>query len=349
MIIKTIDITTEQNHIAWIDNAKLITILLVVLGHLFLKNYHITTFIYSFHMSLFFFLSGFVMKKRTIKDELKKDFRTLIIPYIFFYILTYIWWVFTTYPSHPELFQQNIVDKYMKPFIGLFIGYSSSSKVSIMLNAPLWFLLTLFWCRVIVTLNISDKKIFDIILAAVCVLGSVLQSCLKYILPFGLTPIFTSLLFFLAGKYFRLFYFEFSHFVLKIGIPIVLFLILYFLSSFNNRVDLSTNNLNNIILFYINAIIGIFAMLFLCQSIKTINKLNIISSNTLIIMSLQGIMISIINRLYNYIFKFDYNSLLLWQGVIVTLSVVIFLIPIIILFNRVLPFVLGKNTVKGNK
>lgn len=46
-----------MSRIKWIDNARAIGILLVVLGHSLIPA-SIQTYIYSFHMPLFFFLSG---------------------------------------------------------------------------------------------------------------------------------------------------------------------------------------------------------------------------------------------------------------------------------------------------
>ena len=49
-----------QKRVQYIENAKGIGILLVVLGHNDMNAYHPTLhrFIYAFHMPLFFFLSG---------------------------------------------------------------------------------------------------------------------------------------------------------------------------------------------------------------------------------------------------------------------------------------------------
>ena len=60
--------------------------LLVVLGHSGLDNdSFLKSWIYGFHMPLFMFVSGyFVQSPRPIKEELKKYFKTIIVPYLFF-------------------------------------------------------------------------------------------------------------------------------------------------------------------------------------------------------------------------------------------------------------------------
>lgn len=56
-----------------IDVAKGIGILLVILGHIIPENTYIRTVIYSFHMSLFFFLSGLLAKKQYSFNQKKTE------------------------------------------------------------------------------------------------------------------------------------------------------------------------------------------------------------------------------------------------------------------------------------
>ena len=79
----------------YIDEMKGLAILLVVLGHLFLPHtseghlHPFATMIYSFHMSFFFFLSGYINEKVNGIDLkgysifIKKKIQSLIIPFVF--------------------------------------------------------------------------------------------------------------------------------------------------------------------------------------------------------------------------------------------------------------------------
>ena len=58
----------EKKHYESIDIAKGIGILLVVFGHLTVGKQNVYSFIYSFHMPLFFLLSGLFSSN---KDSLK--------------------------------------------------------------------------------------------------------------------------------------------------------------------------------------------------------------------------------------------------------------------------------------
>ena len=81
-----------QKRVQYIDIAKGIGILLVVLAHNDMNAYHpmLHRFIYAFHMALFFFLSGiFFNPDRPFKILFKKRFDGLIKPLIFAILLIY--------------------------------------------------------------------------------------------------------------------------------------------------------------------------------------------------------------------------------------------------------------------
>ena len=74
-----------------IDFIKGIAIFTVVLGHCWLLDKEIFNFIYAFHMPLFFCISGYLFSTRKqYKDFLVGKFKNLIMPYIVFFIFSYI-------------------------------------------------------------------------------------------------------------------------------------------------------------------------------------------------------------------------------------------------------------------
>lgn len=85
----------SNNRISYIDQLKGITIFLVVLGHLIEhnagRNNFLWTFIYSFHMPLFMFISGYLANVTFKIDHLNfsnivlfigKKSRTLLLPFL---------------------------------------------------------------------------------------------------------------------------------------------------------------------------------------------------------------------------------------------------------------------------
>lgn len=78
-----------EKRIEWIDFAKGIGIIMVVLGHCFDgKHFHVAV-IYSTHMPLFFFLAGLCFKpeKYTLKELAQKRAKQLLIPLISFTVI----------------------------------------------------------------------------------------------------------------------------------------------------------------------------------------------------------------------------------------------------------------------
>lgn len=71
---------SSQPRIAWIDMAKGYGTILVILAHLGVEK--LGVWIYTFHMPLFFFLSGYVFKDSYGFGEfIKKKCKTIVIPY----------------------------------------------------------------------------------------------------------------------------------------------------------------------------------------------------------------------------------------------------------------------------
>ena len=88
-----------SQRIAYLDVAKGIGILLVVLGHNAVKDFlpWMDQFIFSFHMPFFFLLSGMLFKpKYPLPVLFKRRFTTLIIPYLTTIFLLYSIYLFFT-------------------------------------------------------------------------------------------------------------------------------------------------------------------------------------------------------------------------------------------------------------
>lgn len=76
----------SSRRIAWIDALKCWGLVLVVLGHMMLPEW-IKCIIYSFHMPLFFFLSGYMCKHKKLSVLwVAKKFDALMIPYYIYSI-----------------------------------------------------------------------------------------------------------------------------------------------------------------------------------------------------------------------------------------------------------------------
>ncbi len=64
----------------WVDHVKCLAILAVVLGHTYVIGNPIHSFVYSFHIPLFFVVSGYFIK--AVKPDLAKMASRLLVPYL---------------------------------------------------------------------------------------------------------------------------------------------------------------------------------------------------------------------------------------------------------------------------
>ena len=91
----------EKNRLDYIDAVKGIGILLVVLGHNLQGVPSVTSWIYSFHMPLFFIVTGYLEAHKRAHETIEKPISeyicgkalTLLWPYLTFSILNLIWLV----------------------------------------------------------------------------------------------------------------------------------------------------------------------------------------------------------------------------------------------------------------
>ncbi|HBK46223.1 MAG TPA: polysaccharide biosynthesis protein GumF [Xanthomonadaceae bacterium] len=132
----------ERVRDARIDATKALAIVLVVLGHAKGIPQAFTILVYSFHVPLFFFLSGWVGaaygSARPGAQAWLKLVRTLLVPYLCFFALGYAYWLLTRnigekaarWGSHP----------WWEPLYGLVSGIGPELYV----QPALWFLPALF-------------------------------------------------------------------------------------------------------------------------------------------------------------------------------------------------------------
>lgn len=110
----------------WVDYAKAVAIVLMVLGHAGLPNTgKVSMIIYMFHMPLFFMLSGYFdnSNKLNAKDFFVKSAKTILVPYFAFYVMSIPFCAASAY-LHPELYRytRDAVDFIYQPLLGMFIG-----------------------------------------------------------------------------------------------------------------------------------------------------------------------------------------------------------------------------------
>lgn len=181
----------------WVDRAKGLGILLVVLGHAcvpslvgispLLRNIYL--FIYMFHMPVFMYLSGYTFfhfsKRQSYVDFLIKKIKTLLFPYVGYILGIYLFfWCTSLIPA-------------LKNLLGVNVSFLCSDVIRDIifcegaLDKHLWYIYLLFFISVVAYL-IDKKVVLQSVLVVCALVGPVLFS--KNLLPiYNLTyylPIF---------------------------------------------------------------------------------------------------------------------------------------------------------------
>lgn len=138
----------KKKRLQFIDVAKGIAILLMIAGHSGISTGAIH-FIFSFHMPLFFIVTGYFMTMKPFKEILKKGWIQLLRPYVFTICLVIVFFACL------QISEKLILNK---PFCLQTIKDLSMGLVTGEGVGPLWFLAALFWAKIFLTIILRYEK-----------------------------------------------------------------------------------------------------------------------------------------------------------------------------------------------
>lgn len=326
-----------MNRIEWVDIAKGLGIILVVLGHTSSPEILIK-FIFAFHMPLFFFLSGYLHIKNkypNFKKLVSSKSRSLLIPYMYFSIILYSFWLIAG--RHLSGDENTPV---WKPFIGIF--YSIGEKDWMVHASPLWFLSCLFMTECIFYI-LTKYSVKFIVIFTICLslVGYFYSLLIPIRLPWSLDVALTGVVFYSVGFLFR------QYFVIRLGkflLPILL-LSTFIISQLNESIDLNTLKFNNYFYFYMAAFTGILSIIIIAQIISNSKTLSFLGRNSIMILALHLLTFSFLKGIMVFVFNIDIKILegsLIW-GILFTLSSLFILTPVILIIKRHFFFILGEK------
>ena len=174
---------SEKKRIDWIDNAKGIGILFVMLGHCYLKYEYVFWFA-SFHMTLFFFCSGVTYKRKgSYYHFFIHKIKTIIVPYCFFAsILVLYSWVMSIRHQYDYDIVEDILNQcqqkrynYLWFLVCLFVAMQLMYFTE-MVAKERWFYAHLTWMSVFIMYRIIINR--DLIWNVDLAFGAVSIMCL---------------------------------------------------------------------------------------------------------------------------------------------------------------------------
>lgn len=329
----------KYNRYDSIDIAKGIGIILVILGHIIPETVWYRSIIYSFHMPLFFLISGFFPAK--IDDRffgrggyLNKQIKTLYLPYFGVVIFDIILKIFV------QLFNGNLD---VKSIVFSFV-FSSTGLNIIVYNAPIWFLFSLFLIKIL-SFFIQKNKIVEITVMIISFLfilmcqfevinTDLLYHCLYFESICGL-------LFFLLGKYaFNLFkkLLNYKNNIALFCFSILLLIMLVLLCRLNGAINIANYLFgNNVFLFFTNSMIGIL-LIFICSIL--IDRIGI-KKDWFLFFGKNSIIFLLIHYYFtNYIWKsifriLDIQNVNIIMCIVLLIGTIIIIVPMVIVKNKI--------------
>ncbi|MFI3176890.1 MAG: acyltransferase family protein [Eubacteriales bacterium] len=340
----------EKQRIMYLDMAKGIGIILVVVGHSTLASDQVITWLASFHMPLFFIISGMLIwqigeEKKPFLLSIKRKAKSIMIPFLTFNIIYLIINCLNLIRMPDLITPSQIWDA----------AYQAITLYGI---SVLWFLPALFVSQITFLALRKIPKGRDIVtVISVLLLGAIAVSGKPLVeqLPIVGLRYFCSMLlrssaafvFVTVGYYTKKYVLKEreqpSLMELLLGIGCCGLVV--YLSFITPSVDMNFLVFGNPLTYYSIAIIGTMGVVLICKNIKTIGTLTFLGENSLVIMAthmdcqiltLSFLFASIANNIS------PFAKVYVYYGTFVVVLVTMELITIYI-FNHYLYFLIGRK------
>lgn len=289
-----------KERVYWCDIAKSIGIFLMVCGHTSIPSI-ISNWIYSFHMPLFFIISGFFFSKKgegMLAPYIIRKVKSLLVPYFKYSIVVYVGMILIGVPDYHALL----------------VGWKGYA---------LWFIPVLFFTEICFALLVKINYYY-VVVFLMGGIGYVLYENVIF-LPYKIEVVFSSVMFFFLGYICRD--------ILRTIKPNMIVIIVVFISNFLiaqllPKLDLCWNYYGWSVLNIINACIGCLGVFLLSKKIekygienKFVKLLIGFGKNTIVIVGLSQLFNLILKNMFSliqiqyevsFVLRFCLLWLLLW-------------------------------------
>lgn len=353
----------NKTRLDYLDMVKGVGIFFVVLGHIEYISTPLRVWISSFHMPLFFIVSGILM---AVKNEPAQDFKVSVTKKFKGIIIPYLWFSFAYFII--DIFNVTIIKNID---INTF-WIDQIDSITFYGMSVLWFLPALFLASIgflFIRDRLGDKKcfIFLIVIALACY--SIQRKILNPLYDANIDSLFIRSAINFARVFIRasigmsfLGYAFYIHRLITAFIPsfnkapsaksriltfllgVVMLCINIYLSTINKAVDMHYIILNNVALYYIGAFLGCYGIILICKSIPSIKLITYFGRNSLIVMAVH-VNFYILYASLRIALKIDQYTTHAKHYIFlaVTMFFVFFFSTIVIeAIHRFFPFVLGK-------
>lgn len=321
---------------AWIDQARGLSIFLVVYGHNF-PLYE--PYIYSFHVPLFFFIAGLFHPAKTDRAVITRRAKMILIPYFVWSTLLFVFWwlVGRNYGDSTEM---NL--SVTKNFLGIFYAQGGSDYMN--WGIPMWFLPCVF---VLFLLYAALQRINNPMAryfgwSVLVLTGFAWPVFGGGHLPWSLDVAMVALFFYGVGKWVKNLLFDLQG--LKLWAIALLLLGVHVLTFYLNdgKVDMYRSLYGTPWWFLISGLTGSAAYVLLFKALPKIKALSYIGQHTIVILATHLRMATIVKFVLMMVLGITAFNFTEGQKLLLSVVQVVLIIPVIWAVNRWLPILDGK-------
>ena len=293
------------DRLVWVDAVKGIGILLVILGHTIDIHPLLSKLIYSFHMPMFFIISGLLFnsekyKKMKCSKFIKIKFNSYLIPYFIYCLINLIFQVLWKLLFFREIISLKEVLGYI---LAIIYGYAGDRRMPNC--SSVWFLMCLFWASLFVFIINKYAGRLSLLFASISLsLSYCIYLCVGYRLPFNLSTAFMATAFIWLGVNIRKYKIidiiteskQWIFYVSVIGLTTIGLISAYY----NSKVGMNENEYGNLLLFLLSAVSLSLAVFIVSKRVAIFrNKYFIfLGKNTMLVIGFNFIVRDFVTEIY---------------------------------------------------
>lgn len=329
----------EKKRIVWIDQLRGLAFYTVILGHMSIGK-SLKTWIYSFHMPLFFMISGLNLNIERIYKTSFRDFalrlaKKMLVPYLWLQMISFVLrFVVSIIRDKPVTVRDFL--------IGIFVGNNNIIGAP---SNPLYYVLLLFLAQLGLWFVIRLSKANKGIMAAILVGFLVFSLCFQKVnMPWHINVVPAAMFLIFVGRLLMDCYLAVRDKLqtmnkgLYLGLSGALLIAGYILNRYNGRISIHGNYYGeDFVIFLLCAVASSVGFALIIMLLPQSRMLTFIGANTFFYMGIHKPLLLVFESLVG---KNDDHPVFLMVG-----SLVCFfgLVPVAWAFSKFMPYTCGNN------
>lgn len=284
----------KKQRLEYVDLLKTVGILFMILGHVQFGDYF-DVYVHSFHMPLFFFISGFLFnldRNKVGSVYAGKKIKSLLMPYLLWGAL------------------YEVIGYIMN--IGQLKSFIFNNIYEVPIGGAIWFLTALFFTELIGYVLIKFTKSY--IGFAISIFLVIVIRFAGFNLPLSIDSALVGTIFYLVGYYCREYILEtykkiLSNKMLTTAVILALIIVSILVAMYTPLVSMRTNEYGNVFRFFMIAIVLTTLWFFVCYMLsaslkneKIMRGLTYIGRNSITFVCVNQLVILCINKVVAFVF-----------------------------------------------